>query len=192
MNFAMRCLALVLFASAAGARDSDPPQSIYHLDAALTDQAGQNRGLDLYRGSPVLVTMFYSGCQATCPLIVDTLRATERALTPEQRANVRVLLISFDPERDTPEALRRVAGERRIDTSRWTLAHAGQEDVRYIAALLGVQYRRLPDGEYSHSTMIVALSAQGEIVARTSELGRADPAFLEKLATSAPPRSSAR
>lgn len=182
MNLALRCLAVALFATAVGARDSDPPQSIYHLEVALTDQEGRTRGLDVYRGSPVLVTMFYSGCQATCPLIVDTLRATERALTPQERARWRVLLISFDPERDTPAALRRVAGERRIDTSRWTLAHADAEDVRDIAALLGVQYRKLPNGEFSHSTLIIALSAQGEIAARTTELGHADPAFLEKLA----------
>jgi protein SCO1/2 len=148
---------------------------------ALTDQDGRRRGLDLYRGAPVLVTMFYGSCQATCPLIIDTLRATERGLTPEQRARVRVLLISFDPERDTPDALRQIAKQRRIDTSRWTLAHADSEAVRDIAALLGVQYRKLPGGEFNHSTVIVALSAQGEITARTSELGHADPAILAKL-----------
>jgi protein SCO1 len=181
MNRALRCLAFALFAVAASARDADPPLSIYHLEAALTDQDAQRRGLDLYRGSPVLVSMFYGSCQATCPLIIDTLRATERGLSPERRAQVRVLLISFDPERDTAEALRKIAAQRRIDTSRWTLAQADPGAVRDIAALLGVQYRKLPGGEFSHSTVIAALSAQGEIAARTSELGHADPALLAKL-----------
>jgi protein SCO1/2 len=181
MNRVMRCFAFALFAAVASAREADPPQSIYHLETALTSQDGQHHGLDLYRGSPVLVTMFYGSCQATCPLIIDTLRATERGLTAEQRARVRVLLISFDPERDTPEALRQIAAERRIDTSRWTLAYADPETVRDIAALLGVQYRKLPGGEFNHSTVIVALSPQGEIAARTSELGHADPAILAKL-----------
>lgn len=181
MSRALRGLAIALFAATACARDADPPQSIYHLETVITGQDGQHRGLDLYRGSPVLVSMFYGSCQATCPLIIDTLRATERGLTPERRARVRVLLISFDPERDTPEALRRIAAERRIDTSRWTLAQADPEAVRDIAALLGVQYRKLPGGEFNHSTVIVALSPQGEIQARTSELGHADPALLAKL-----------
>ena len=181
MKHALRCLAFMLFAAAAGARDSDPPQSIYHLDAALTDQDGRRQGLDLYRGSPVLVTMFYSSCQATCPLIIDTLRVTEGKLTAEERARLRVLLISFDAERDSAEALRKVATERRIDTARWSLVRADTDTVRDIAALLGAQYRKLPDGEFSHSTVIVALSPPGEITARTSELGHADPALVQKL-----------
>jgi protein SCO1/2 len=181
MSLAVRCLAFALFAAVAVARDADPPASIYHLEAALTDQSGRLQGLDVYRGSPVLVTMFYGSCPATCPLIIDTLRATERGLTPEQRARLRVLMISIDPERDTPEALRKLTELRRLDTARWTLARADAQTVREIAALLGVQYRQLPGGEFNHSTVIAVLSPQGEIEARTSELGHADPAILQKL-----------
>lgn len=181
MSVAARCLVLGLLAATAFAKDSDPPDSIYHLEAALTSQAGRNVGLDVYRGSPVLVTMFYGSCPATCPLIIDTLRATERGLAPEQRGRVRVLLVSIDPERDTPEALRQLAATRRLDTERWTLARADAETVRDIAALLGVQYKKLPGGEFSHSTVITLLSPRGEIEARTTELGHADPAILQKL-----------
>jgi len=165
----------------AAAKESDPPDSIYQLEARLTDQAGHAQGLDLYRGSPVLITMFYGSCQATCPLIIDTLRSTERGLSPEQRAKLRVLLISFDPERDTPEALRAIAATRHIDTTRWTLATTDAETVRAIAALLDLQYRRLPSGEFNHSTVIALLSPRGEIQARSTQLGRADPELLKHL-----------
>jgi len=169
--------------SAPWARDSDPPASLYHLDVALTDQSGQARGLDLYRGHPVLVTMFYASCKATCPLIVDTLRATERALTPGQRKELRVLMISIDPARDTPQALQQLATERHIDTTRWTLVQADENAVRGIAALLNVQYRKLPGGEFSHSTVVALLSPQGEVLASSGKLGGADPALLAKLAS---------
>ena len=174
----------LLGATPGAARDTDPPQSLYHLDATLVSQAGQRQGLDLYRGHPVLVSMFYGSCQATCPLIIDTLRATERALDPARRAALRVLLVSFDPERDTPAALQDIAATRHIDTTRWTLAQADSATVRTLAALLNVQYRRLPSGEFSHSTQIVLLSAQGEIQASTAVLGHADPALLTKLGQS--------
>jgi protein SCO1/2 len=163
------------------ARDSDPPASLYHLDAALTDQAGKPQGLDVYRGHPVLVTMFYASCKATCPLIVDTLRATEKKLTPAQRDRLRVLMVSIDPERDTPQALQRLAAERHIDTARWTLVRGDAEAVRDIAALLNVQYRKLPSGEFSHSTVIALLSPQGEVLASSGTLGGADPALLAKI-----------
>ena len=55
-----RLLSLCVFACAAafaGAPET-PTASIYQLDARLTDQEGKARGLDLYRGHPVLITMF--------------------------------------------------------------------------------------------------------------------------------------
>jgi protein SCO1/2 len=164
------------------ARPSDPSNSIYHLDAQLTDQHGQVHGLDLHRDHPVLITMFYGGCTASCPLIIDALRATERALTAEQRANLRVLLISFDSTHDGPEQLREIAATRHIDGGRWTLAHADEATVRQIAAVLNVQYRRLPNGQYNHSNVIAALSPRGEILARSNSL-RPDDAVLKAITT---------
>jgi protein SCO1/2 len=177
LGFLMICGAL----AAARAAGGDPPKSLYHLDAKLTSQAGQPHGFDVYRGHPVLVTMFYGSCQATCPLIIDTLRATERAIPAGQRAGLRVLMISIDPQRDTPAALHAIAEERHIDSARWTLAHADAATVRTIAALLNVQYRQLPSGEFNHSTVITLLSPAGEIEATTSALGHADPALIAQL-----------
>ncbi len=176
LGLLMTCGAVV-----AGAADSDPPQSLYHLDAKLTNQSGRQHGLDVYRGHPVLVTMFYGSCQATCPMIIDTLRATERAIPADKRAGLRVLMISFDPQRDTPAALGAIAAERHVDDARWTLAHADASTVRTVAALLNIQYRQLPSGEFNHSTVITLLSPRGEIEATTSSLGHADPGLIAHL-----------
>jgi protein SCO1/2 len=163
------------------ARAADPSTSLYQLDARLTAQDGRDIGLDVYRGHPVLVTMFYAGCQATCPVIIDTLRAVENALNADQRRDLRVLLVSIDPEHDTPEALAALARERRIDTTRWTLARTDEHTVRRIAAAVGQQYRRLPSGQYSHSTQISVLNEQGEIVAQSARLGSPDDKLVAAL-----------
>ena len=165
----------------AGPAATTPSASIYQLEAALTNQEGGNHGLDVYRGHPVLITMFYASCPAACPLIIDTLRATEKDLTPAQRADLRVLMISIDPERDTAAALKSLAETRRIDTARWTLARTDAATVRTIAALLNLQYRKLPDGEYNHSTVIALLTPEGEIEASSSKLGTPDAALLAQL-----------
>lgn len=176
-------LSLLSFAASTLAESSDPPQSIYHLAAALTDQAGRPIGLDVYRGQPVLITMFYGSCPMTCPLLIDTLHAIEHALPAPQKAQVRVLMISIDPVRDTPERLSALARARRIDLSRWTLARADADDVRKIAALLRIQYRQLPDGNYNHANVISLLSPEGEILLQSSALGKADQALIEQLRT---------
>lgn len=186
MRVSALLLSLLAFAVPTHAEPTYPPQSVYHLNAALTDQSGKQVGLDVSNGHPVLVTMFYANCPMTCPVLIDTLRAIERAVPPSQRANLRVLMISIDAQRDTPEKLRQLADQRHIDLSRWTLAHADASTVRKVAALLNVQYRQLPDGNYNHSNVISLLSPQGEIVRQSSVLGTADVAFVQALAELVP------
>lgn len=180
----MRSLLLALLLTIAPPVSADggyPPQSIYNLNAKLIDQSAAVRGLDMHRGHPVLVTMFYGSCPLACPLLIDTLRSFERSLTPAERARIRVVLISIDPERDTTESLRALATTRRIDLSRWTLVHTDEATVRKIAAVLNIQYRRLPDGSYNHASVISLLTPEGEIAARSSVLGKADAQLLASL-----------
>ena len=177
-------LAAFLAFSAAQADAPYSPASVYNLEVRLTDQTGAEHGLDRHRGRPVLVTMFYGSCTMTCPLLIDTLRAIEHDVPPQQRANLRILLISIDPAHDTPAALAAIVEQRHVDGARWTLARTDEKSVRNIAALLKVQYRALPTGGYNHSSIVTLLDPAGEIVAQSSVLGRADDALLQALRSS--------
>jgi protein SCO1/2 len=173
--------ALALLQGRARARESAlPGDSVYQLQAPLIDQQGHRLELGAGRGSPVLVSMFYTSCPIACPLTFETIHLTLAALPPEAARRVRVLLITMDPDRDTVQVLGGVARERGCD-ERWTLARPQEEDVRPIAAILGIQVRRLPSGDFNHSTLIDLLDRQGRIVARSSRLGEADPALLDAL-----------
>jgi protein SCO1/2 len=155
-----------------------PTESLYNLKAPLIDQSGKSRGLDVYRGQPVLVTMFYSSCPAACPLLIDTLRSIEKSLRAAEQSQLRVLLISIDPERDTVAALSELAKVRRIDLSRWTLVRSDSSTVRKVAAVLNIQYRKLPNGDFNHSSVITLLAPNGEILKQTANLGSSDPEFV--------------
>lgn len=155
-----------------------PSDSVYHLDASLLDQDGQPMDFARMRGKPRVVSMFYTSCRFVCPLIIDTLKKTEHALSDAERARLDVLLISFDPDNDSPAALKHIADKRHLDTTRWRLARAEAADVRRLAAVLGIQYRQLQNHEFSHSSALVLLDARGRIVARTDRLGEADPEFV--------------
>jgi protein SCO1/2 len=177
-------LALTLCAGAAAAPATAPPlpsDSVYQLAATLTDQNGRSSPLQGWRGEPVIVAMFYSSCQFTCPMVIEALRATETALAAGERARLRVLMVSIDPEHDTVAVLERMATERRIDTARWTLARADAPTVRKLAAVLGVQYRALGNGDFNHSTALILVDSEGSIRARTARLGQADPAFVKRV-----------
>jgi|CZKU01.1.fsa_nt_gi protein SCO1/2 len=150
---------------------STPPRSdlsIYVLSMTLTDQNGEKVGLDVFRGKPVFVGMFYGTCPSACPMLISTIKQAMSKLDAATAAEVRVLLVSFDPVRDTPEALRAIVTRRELDP-RWKLASAPEDQVRDLAALLGVQYRRLPDGNFSHTSSIVLLNRAGAIDTRLDD-----------------------
>lgn len=158
-----------------------PDESIYHLNVVLTNQSGRQHGLEVYRGQPVLVTMFYGSCPAVCPLLVESVRSTESSLSESQKSQLRVLMISIDSERDTPQALAALAQQRKVDLSRWTLARAESPAVRKIAAMLGIQYRQLPNGEFNHASVITLLDRNGAIVMQSSRLGAVDTELVGAL-----------
>lgn len=175
-------LSLLCWSPLLPAEEQDlPGDSIYNLSALLTDQSGKQHGLDEYRGHPVLITMFYGRCPAVCPLLVETVRSIEGELDARQKSKLRVLIISIDPERDTPAALLKLATDRRIDLSRWKLSTTDAATVRKIAAMLNIQYRKLPDGNYNHSSVITLLTPLGKIRHYTDNLGTADPALVTAL-----------
>lgn len=163
---------------AAGSQAHWPSDSLHHLDLPIETPAGGTTRLAATGGYVRLATMFYASCQMTCPLIIDTLRAVEHQLTTAERARLRVLLVTFDPQRDTAAALSALAKARRIEASRWTLARTSPEKTRELAAALGIQYRRLDDGNFSHGSTLVLLSADGRVLARTSTLGKPDADFV--------------
>lgn len=173
---------LLGFANLAVAGQPAPPlpgDSIYQLPLPLTDSQGQTRDWRTLRGKPRLVSMFYTSCQYICPLIIESGKAVERQLTPAQQQRLGVVLVSMDPARDTPAALKKVVDQRKLDLTRWTLATPPANDVRSVAAVLGIRYRQLADGEFNHSSMLILVDANGRILARTEKIGtQPDPDFV--------------
>jgi protein SCO1/2 len=70
----------------------------------LVGHTGRSASLSDYQGRPVLLFFGFVNCPDVCPL---TLTRLDRALeTLGRRAeDVQILLVTVDPERDTPEAL---------------------------------------------------------------------------------------
>jgi protein SCO1/2 len=143
--------------------------SIYPIHVSLHDQDGVAIDLDVHRGHPVIVSMFYGSCPTACPLLVSNIKELEASLSPEVRAQTRVLLVSFDREHDTPEALSVLASKHHVAADRWRLATGGDDDIRQIASALDVSYRKQPDGSYVHNSVIVVLDGEGRIAARTED-----------------------
>ena len=158
--------------------------SLFELDFPLIDRDGRERHLTEFAGGPVVASMVYTSCKSVCPRITADLQALDRALPPELRARTRFVLFSLDPARDTPAALAAFAREHELD-ARWTLLAAKEDDMRTLAAILGVRFRPDADGEIAHSAVIAVLDGRGVLRHRQMGLGTDSAPLVEALRSAA-------
>ncbi|MEY4207753.1 MAG: hypothetical protein RLZZ20_905 [Pseudomonadota bacterium] len=76
----------------------------YAKGFALTDQNGQRRTLEEFRGKLVFVFFGFTHCPDVCPTTLAEMAGIMKALGPESE-RLQVVFITLDPERDTPELL---------------------------------------------------------------------------------------
>lgn len=145
------------------AKDELPDTSLFLLSMDLKDQHGQTRHLKELQGQPSVMVMFYGSCKTACPMLFSDAKRLESMLPPEVREKTNFVFVTIDSKRDTPEVLKAYGDSIKIDQKRWWLVSTGDADTRTIAATLGVQYRAVEKGEFSHTNRIVVVSPQGEI-----------------------------
>ena len=145
--------------------------SVYDLPSTWRDQRGDTLRLAALAGHVRVVAMAYTSCEATCPLIVADLKRVEASLPAERRGDVGFVLVSLDPERDTPGRLAEWAARTGLDPARWTLLAGADDAVRELAATLDVRYQRQPDGELAHTNGLTVLDSAGAVAHRQAGLG---------------------
>ena len=148
--------------------------SLDDLTSAWRDQAGDSLAFGDLRAPVRVLALVYTSCEATCPLIVADLKRVEASVPPARRADVRFVLVSLDPARDTPGRLAEWAASTRLDPARWSLLAGDADAVRELAATLGVRYQRQADGEMAHTNAITVLDAGGAIAHQQLGIDDAD------------------
>jgi cytochrome oxidase Cu insertion factor (SCO1/SenC/PrrC family) len=139
-------------------------------DHRLLDHTGEVAELPgLGQGQVALVSLVYLSCPAACPTTHAVMQQVDRdaALDPLLRERLRLVTVSFDPARDTPERMARLRSqlEPRLDWRFLTaadprgiepvLADFGQ-DVRAPAALA-------EDGRIEHVLKVFLLDGQDRV-----------------------------
>jgi protein SCO1/2 len=147
-------------------------------DVAIETSQGVRTTFAATGGHVRIATMFFAHCPGVCPLTIDTLRGIDRQLAPAQRAKLSFVLLSLDPERDSPGVLRAILSQHQIDSSRWLVGRTSAADARAFAQASRINYRKLADGSIDHSSSLVLLDAQGRVLARNSDTGNPDPQFI--------------
>lgn len=156
-------------------------ESIFHFNSIWTNQAGETVHIHSMKGDWHVAGMFFSHCSSICPRLVHDMKLIREALPVLAKEKTEFLLVSLDPERDTPERLIEFQGEMEIADGGWTLWQGYPSDVRALAAAFGVAYRKLPDGDFSHSAVILLINPDGEIVMRLQDFASDRKPMIERI-----------
>ncbi len=120
------------------------------------------------RGRVVLLFFGYTACPGICPTALMDEAAAFQLLTPGERERVTGILISVDPERDSPALLKAYVGAIHPQLRGVTGSSA---DLEALARRYGVLYARQAadaTGQYAvdHSAELYVIAPDGRLVAK--------------------------
>ena len=148
--------------------------------ARFEAQDGRAFELDGFRGSPVLVEFVYVRCRSLCAAMGTGFAGLQREMARDG-SEVRLLSVSFDPERDTRDALAAYAHRYHADSARWRIARvADRTELARLLQAFGVVV--IPDGrgEFQHNAAIHVVDRDGRL-ARILDLDASTDAIRASL-----------
>ncbi len=136
-----------------------PEESIFQLKDSFETQDGKAFTLGELQGKPTVVGMIFTHCAYACPRLTADIEQIAKSLNTDKE-KVNFVLVSFDAARDTSARLKEYAATMHLDKN-WTLLHGSEDAVRTLSVLLGVQFEKDANGDFSHSNLISLLDKQG-------------------------------
>ena len=134
-------------------------------DFSLTDPSGADVRLSDLRGRVVLVSFIYTSCTAACPLLTQRLavlqtRLTEAGLFPAQ---VNLVSVTVDPDRDSPAVLARYAQAFTARSPGWRMLRSDRDRLGPVLASYDEWTRRLPNGDIDHPARLHLIDRAGRV-----------------------------
>lgn len=144
----------------------------------LTDQQQQPFTLERLQGKWSFVFFGYTYCPDICPTTLSTLTGLVWKLRndPQNLADIQVIFVSVDPQRDTPDVL---ASYLEYFDESFQGVTGAQQDIDSLTRQFGAGYMNEPEttpGQYlvSHTSSIFLVDPQGRLLASFSPPHNAD------------------
>jgi protein SCO1/2 len=133
---------------------------------AMTGDDGKTHELSDFKGKVVVLTFIYTRCPLPdfCPRMDTKFSELARQIAPfpERARSIRLISLSFDPEHDTPEVLKKHGQIRGVIAPLWTYAVASHEELAKVAAPLGLTYGPAR-GEVMHNLCTAIIGPDGKL-----------------------------
>jgi protein SCO1 len=138
-------------------------------DVALVDQDGKARHFAEWRGHAIALTFIFTRCPLPdfCPALDKSFARLQEQVKADRSlaASVRLLTVSFDPERDTPAVLKKHAARLGADAALWTYVTGEVAAVDAFGRHFGLSVEREgPDDGLTHNLRTAVVDPAGRLV----------------------------
>lgn len=152
--------------------NNEPPLPVLYPapEFELIDSSGETFSSADLRGKVWAADFIFTSCRGPCPLMSRHMRELQAAVA--ELPDARLVSITVDPERDTPEVLADYGRRYGADPARWTLLTGGKReiyDLIYSGFKLAVDDGRTDEngepgpGIITHSVKFVLVDREGQI-----------------------------
>lgn len=136
-------------------------KSVFQLDTDWENQDGQKIKLADLKGKTLVMAMIYTSCKTACPRLTAEMKEIEQNLGKYDPQKVRLILVSIDPEVDTPEKMKDYLKQNDFNGEQWVFLRSDDAGTREFANVLSVKYKQISPVDFSHSNIISVFSDQG-------------------------------
>ncbi|QTH14417.1 SCO family protein [Pseudomonas corrugata] len=139
------------------------PQARTLPDVKMTDQDGQPVAVDGLKGKWSLLFFGYTFCPDICPTTLAQLRQIKSELPKEAVDKLQIVLVSVDPNRDTPKQLKQYLGY--FDPQFIGLTASSIEDLQKLANAVSIPFipadTSKPNYTVDHSGNLAVIGPDG-------------------------------
>jgi len=146
----------------------------------LTTHDGQSLRSDDLKGKALLIGFIFTTCNGTCPATTHRMCQVHQELSNRRLLKgdaVRLLSITLDPARDTPEVLRGYMRLYDIDPKKWTFLTGTKDAVDNVVKQWGMWAKPAANGQLDHPSRIYLVDPRGRI-REIYNLGFMKPAWV--------------
>lgn len=155
-------LAMIVF-SCSKKNEPIPEDSIYNVDSKWEKQDGNEILLSEFQGKVVVTAMIFTSCKTACPILTAEMRSISQKVGKVSSEDIHYVLISIDPETDTPEVMKAYLKKNNFEDKEWTFIRSTEENTRELANIMAVKYKEISPIEYSHSNIISVYAKNGTL-----------------------------
>jgi len=135
-------------------------------DFTLSTQDGKPFRLADQRGKVLLVSFVFTTCSGSCPATTHRMGQVQQELKSRgmlKDDRIRLLSITLDPARDTPEVLRNYMNLYDADAVSWTFLTGALETVQKTIAAWGMWAKPAANGQLDHPSRVFLVDSEGRI-----------------------------